>query len=183
MSRFEVLGAPDPGLPHAYRGTSRDVPLVDERHGLNHPANRVLLQLLDAGGEEPIRDLPTAERLRTASTVPELGSFFEVVELTGHSERPQSESRLLGFDVAFEDGLHSLLAAVLLLDVPGDDAGERRIDLRRRFRDRLNDNLLFATEEDALEFLASAEAVGPWEGPDIEWAVVGLWLVGEDRQG
>lgn len=180
MSGFEVLGAPDPGLPAAYRGTSRETPLVAEHLGLDHPANRVLLELLDTVGEDRLSDLASALRLKGAFSIPELGSF-EVVELSSHGEQPQAGGRLLGFDAAFRAGLHSLLAEILLLDVPGDDPGDRRTGLRRRFADRLNDNLLFATDEDALEFLAGAEAVGPWEGPEIEWAVVGLWLVGEDR--
>lgn len=153
-----------------------------EHLGLDHPYNRILLGFLETWDpDERIPDLKVARRLAGVyQTVPELGPL-EVVEITSHGERPQAGGSLLGYDVPFKDGMESLLASILLYSdpfgehSPNDDS--RITDLRRRFADRLNENLLFATEEDATEFFVAAEEVGPWEGPEIEWEVVGLWLV------
>lgn len=183
MSGLEVLGAPDPGLPREYRGTSRDGPTVMEHLGLNHPANRLFLELLDQVGEERIQDVVVARRLTREFGAIAGSGPWDIVEIVSHGEQSRAGGRRLGFDVPFRDGLYSLLAAVLLWSDPfavssnASEADPRVAGLRVRFVGRLNENRLFATEEEALAFLAAAEEVGPWEGPDIEWEVVGLWLV------
>lgn len=182
MSGFEVLGAPDPGLPRRYRGTSRSSPTVLEHLGLDHPANRTLLKILDRDDfDGRVEDVVTARRLaRAYATVPEVGSL-EIVEIVNHGERPRAGNRLLGFDV--QEGMQSLLASILLWDDPSSDTSgpgvtdARVIGLRTRFADRLNDRLLFDTEALAIEFLDASTELGPWEGPEIEWEVVGLWTV------
>jgi len=185
-SGFAVLGAPDPGLPPAYRGTSRELPLVRDDLGLDHPANRALLDLLerhDATGIDLSYDL--ALRLFTGYRGIGIGRF-ELLEVTGKGQQPQLGEDLLGFDVSFPDGgTESLLAMLLLYQSPFgesvDATTEGRLSpLRERFRTRLNEHLLFATEVDATEFLSAAEAVGPWEGPEVVWEVAGLWFVSDD---
>jgi hypothetical protein len=185
MSRFEVLGVPDPGLPPRYRGTSRKVPLVLEELGLSHPTNQVLLEVLRRHpNEEDLTNVDLARRLaREYRPGPEVEPF-EVVEITRSGERPQSGNTLLGFDVPWEGGTYSLLANILLWsDTSGAHAADsaetsaRVGSLRHRFADRLNENLLFHTEAEAGEFRDAAVELGPWEGPGFEWEVVGVWSV------
>lgn len=182
---FGVLGSPDPGLPASYRGTSRDVPVVRDDLSLSHPANRVLLSLLESGdvtGTDVSHEL--ARQLHDGYRGPDIGDF-EMVEVTRQGRDPQLGAELLGFDVCFTDGgIESLLASLLLYESPfgepPDAETEARVGpLRARFRSQLNRHLLFETEVDAAEFLNAAEAAGPWEGPEVEWEVVGLWLVSD----
>lgn len=183
MAEFAVLGAPDPGLPPAYRGTSRELPLVRDDLGLSHQANRALLELLerdDVTGTDV--SYPLARRLYESYRGPGIGEF-ELVEITRHGRAPEAGKRALGFDVYFTNGgTKSLLAYVLLYESPfgepPDAETQARVSpLRNRFRTRLNEHMLFDLESDAAEFLDAADAVGPWEGPEIAWEVVGLWLV------
>lgn len=182
MSSYEVLGRPFPGIPAAYRGVSRATPLVQDDLGLQHPANQALLQLLERQGEGRIGDLPTATRLLQA-----VGGFgdsepWEVVEITRRDQRPVHGRSLLGYDVCITDGTESLLASTLLWTgtehhPPRVEGAAEREELRNRFLNDLNGNLLFATAADAERYLEHATRLGPWEGPDIEWSTVGLWLV------
>jgi hypothetical protein len=186
MTAFELFGAPFPGFPANYRGTERRSPLVKEELGLSHPANQALLQMFEAGygDDRPIADIEVARRLAREYR-PELDvGWFELVEVTRSGEHPQAGDGLLGYDVPFEGGGHtSLLAMILLYEGEssggrdGEEGDERVATLRQQFAHRLNEHLLFAVEEDAAEFLAAAIELGPWEGPGIDWEVVGLWLV------
>lgn len=188
MADFAVLGAPDPGLPSIYRGTSRDLPLVRDDLGLSHAANRLLLELLetdDVTGTD--LSYPLARRLYEGYRGPGIGEF-ELVEVTRKGRDPEVGSHLLGFDVCFtEGGTESLLASILLYESPFGEPADAEVEarvapLRERFRSRLNDHLLFGSEADATEFLDAAKATGPWEGPEIDWEVVGVWLVAEEAQ-
>lgn len=180
---FAVLGSPDPGLPPSYRGTSRDIPLVRDDLSLSHPANRVLLNLLE-GGDVTGTDLSheLARQLRDGYRGPDIGDF-ELVEVTRQGRDPELGAELLGFDVCFtEGGTESLLASLLLFEAPFGEPPEAESEsrvgpLRDHFRGLLNQRLLFESDVDAAEFLKAAEAAGPWEGPEVEWEVVGLWLV------
>ena len=49
--------------------------------------------------------------------------------------------------------------------------------LRSRFRPRLNANLLFEQESDPREFAGAASTLGPWEWPDSDWEVAGVWAI------
>jgi hypothetical protein len=89
MGGYRVLGFPSPGVDAKYRGLDRDVPLVEERVGLSHPANQALLKVLE-DHEIPgtIPELEVARALASAFG-PESGlGPFEIVEVTQPGERP-----------------------------------------------------------------------------------------------
>lgn len=180
MSGFAVLGQPLRGLPGAYRGSDRDIPIVVDALGASHPANRALLHTLeDHDVSSRIQDFEAARTLAVQYSTPETG-VFEVVEITSEGEEPMVGRDLLGFDVAFEGGLTSLIASLLLFD----DAAARpatedssNVALRHAFSDRLNHNRLFSSREDARSFLSAAIELGPWEGPDVMWAISAIWAV------
>lgn len=128
------------------------------------------------GGDGHIPDLGLANRLKDGYvSVPDRGPF-EVVELSRPGSHPSASQVLLGYDVAFDQGHESLIATILLSDETMET--EVRIaDLRREFNPLLNGNLLLPNEADATRFLREATIVGPWEGPEIHWRVIGLWLI------
>jgi hypothetical protein len=189
VSGFVVLGSPDPLIADAYRryrGVSRDAPSVVEGLGLDHPANATLLEILehhDVTG--PIDDLEVVRRLAAAYAGREIPDGpYEIVERTSEGERPRAVSLLLGWDVAFEGGgSTSLLATILLYGELALQEDDRVLRLRREFVGSLNEHCLFEDEADARAFLVAANEIGPWEGPDINWEVVGVWLVPAPRSG
>lgn len=180
MGDLAVLGAPEPGLPASYRGTSRDIPLVQDELGIGHPANRFLLELMDRGlvPDGPIEDARVAASLADTYRKHGLGPF-EVVEITSIGEEPRYGDVLLGYDVSFHPGNESILADILLRhEEPSDRSADAEVTRRMRqtYRPRLNANLLFSSPDDARAYLREVNEHGPWEGPGVEWAAVALWV-------
>lgn len=179
MSSFEVLGRPDVGLPEAYRGTARDIPTVIDELGVDHPANAGLLALLyEHGLDGRIEDLSVARRLYAVFREAPARGPFEIVELVKAGGLPSAGTSLLGYDVAMDDGLDSLIATVLLYEPTSDPAyGPIVARLRHEYAQRLSSNLLFDEYSDAEEFREAATQAASWEGPEISWEVVGVWSV------
>jgi hypothetical protein len=165
---FEVLGQPYPDLPKSYRGTARNTPLIDARLGMDHDAKRAILAEAVDGR---ITSIESARRLQRAQH--DRDEAFEIVEVVPRGAQPTEGESLLGYDVAFEGGIESLVAQLLLAGV---ERGQQQsamdvaiASLQAQFVHRLNDHGLFADEREATAFLQKALEFGPWEGPGVTW--------------
>jgi len=179
LSSFIVLGAPAPGLPARYQGTERNVPSVGER--TSDTSRTVVLEALKEHDlSSRILDIGVARQLATVYRG-DGDEMYEVIELTEGDAPPSVLGRLLGYDITSRGGLISLLASILLwsglpLDRSESPAADPTIkSLRDRFLPGLNDHALFPTADAARDFLTEASRFGNWEGPELEWEVVGVW--------
>jgi hypothetical protein len=168
-SCFKILGGSivSGNTPSRYRGVFRSLPAYTEEAGAESEVNRAFANLCEKGGQSGcLADLGEAQAIVAAYSRAGVSQHFDLVRITPATDKHSNPAGVfLGFDVAVAGTGFSLLSWDLQLSrYAASDALSPKlkplIDLTERyFSERLNENGLFRSSDDARFFLSCMAAL------------------------